>query len=90
VPAFQDTYGWIAQRLGNFDEALEYLEPAAAGLPQDPTAQYHLGVAYAAQERKEEARAQFEKVLELVEEMAVKPAAAAKAAEALAALASEN
>jgi len=90
VPAFQDTYGWIAQRLGNFDEALEYLEPAAAGLPQDPTAQYHLGVAYAAQDRKAEARAQFEKVLELVEEMAVKPAAAAKAAEALAALTSEN
>lgn len=86
VAAFQDTYGWIAQRLGNLDEAIEYLEPAAAGLPQDPTVQYHLGVAYAAQDRKEEARAQFEKTLALGAQMAVKPASVAKATEALAAL----
>ncbi|MFN3164874.1 MAG: tetratricopeptide repeat protein, partial [Pseudohongiellaceae bacterium] len=86
VAAFQDTYGWIAQRLGNFEEALSYLEPAAEGLPEDPTVQYHLGVAYAAQGRSDAARAQFEKVASLAADMAVKPASVAKAAEALAAL----
>ncbi|SNR71779.1 tetratricopeptide repeat protein [Puniceibacterium sediminis] len=47
VPAFQDTYGWIEYLRGNFDEALRYLEPAAAGLTTDPLAQYHLGMTYA-------------------------------------------
>ena len=48
TPAFQDTYGWIAYRRGNFDEAVTYLEPAAAGLPQDLLTQIHLGLALAA------------------------------------------
>ncbi|MGY9045531.1 hypothetical protein P775_06860 [Puniceibacterium antarcticum] len=47
VPAFQDTYGWIEYLRGNFEEALSYLEPAAAGLSTDPMAQYHLGMVYA-------------------------------------------
>ncbi|KQI73367.1 hypothetical protein AN191_00200 [Loktanella sp. 5RATIMAR09] len=47
VPAFQDTYGWIAYRQGNPEEALTYLAPAAAGLPDDPLVQYHLGMVYA-------------------------------------------
>jgi len=29
VPAFQDTYGWIAHRRGDYAEALDYLRPAA-------------------------------------------------------------
>lgn len=90
VPAFQDTYGWIAQRLGNFDEALSYLEPAAAGLSQDPTVQYHLGVAYESKNRKDEALAQYQKVLELAENLAVKPAAVEQAAEAIKALQSSS
>ena len=59
VPAFQDTYGWIAHRLGNHDEALSYLEPAAAALQSDPNVQFHLAVAYAAAGRNPEALAQF-------------------------------
>lgn len=55
-PAFQDTYGWIAYRRGNLDEALEYLEPAAAALTGDPLVQYHLGMTYAALGRTEDAR----------------------------------
>ena len=43
VPAFQDTYGWIAHRRGDYAEALDYLRPAALGLPGDPLVQYHLG-----------------------------------------------
>lgn len=56
VPAFQDTYGWIAYRRGNFDEALSNLEPAAQGLPQDGTVQYHLAMTYSALGRKDEAK----------------------------------
>ena len=59
VPAFQDTYGWIAFRRGNLDEALANLEPAAIGLPQDALTQYHLGMVYAKLNRKDDAIRQF-------------------------------
>jgi tetratricopeptide (TPR) repeat protein len=65
VPPFQDTYGWIAYRLGNFDEALTYLEPAAEGLPGDPLVQYHLAMTYVALERKEDAIATLTRALEI-------------------------
>ena len=65
VPAFQDTYGWIAHRNGNHDEALTYLEPAAAGLPNDALTQFHLGMTYLALERTEDARRQLTRALEL-------------------------
>lgn len=65
VPAFQDTYGWIAYRRENYDEALEYLEPAAQALISDPLVQYHLGMTYVALGRIEEAKAQLEKTLEM-------------------------
>jgi tetratricopeptide (TPR) repeat protein len=55
VAAFQDTYGWIALRNGNLDEALTHLEQAAVGLPKEPTVQYHLGMTYAAVGRNAEA-----------------------------------
>ena len=56
VPAFQDTYGWIQFRRGALDEALRYLEPAAAGLPEDPLVQFHLGMTYHALGRIQSAR----------------------------------
>ena len=65
VPAFQDTYGWIAHRNGNHDEALTYLEPAAAGLPNDALTQFHLGMTYLALGRTEDARRQLTRALEL-------------------------
>ena len=65
VPPFQDTYGWIAYRQGNYEEARTYLEPAAEGLPDDPLVQYHLGMTYAALEMPEEARAQLTRALDL-------------------------
>jgi tetratricopeptide (TPR) repeat protein len=55
VPPFQDTYGWIAYRRGEYEEALAHLEPAAAALPEDPLVQYHLGMTYLALGRGEEA-----------------------------------
>lgn len=65
IPAFQDTYGWIAFRRGDLDTALIALEQAAAGLPTEPTVQYHLARTYVALERDTEALEQFRKVVEL-------------------------
>lgn len=65
VPAFQDTYGWIEYRRGNLDAALERLEPAAKGLPDDALTQFHLGVVYADLGRKEEAIVRLEQAIEL-------------------------
>lgn len=64
-PAFQDTYGWIAYRLGNLDEALENLEPAAASLPGDPTVQYHLARLYDTLGRNDEALLRYDAALDL-------------------------
>ena len=44
---FQDTYGWIAYRRGEYQDALDHLEPAAAALADDPLVQFHLGMTYA-------------------------------------------
>lgn len=49
VPAFADTYGWIAYRRGDVAEALPYLRRAAKGLPDDAMVQFHLGMALAGQ-----------------------------------------
>jgi tetratricopeptide (TPR) repeat protein len=68
VPAFQDTYGWIAFRRGDLDSALSALEPAAKGLPNDPAVQYHLARTYAARDEPAKALAQFQKVVEAVGE----------------------
>lgn len=62
VAPFQDTYGWIAYRLQNYDEALAHLEPAADEMEGNVTVQYHLAMAYAATYRTDAALAQFEKV----------------------------
>lgn len=65
VPALQDTYGWILHRRGGSEEALQYLEAAAQGLPKDPIVQYHLGQALVALERRQDALAQFRKAVEI-------------------------
>ncbi len=68
VPAFQDTYGWIAFRRGDLDSAVEALEPAAEGLPSDPMVQYHLARTYLALERDADALKQFRKVVDALED----------------------
>lgn len=68
TPEFQDTYGWIAYRRGQYAEALTHLEPAAASLSNNALVQYHLGMTYLALERPEEARATLERALELAGE----------------------
>lgn len=65
VPAFQDTYGWIAYRRGDMDAALRHLEPAAEALADDPRVQYHLAATYAARGETDAALEQFRKVAAL-------------------------
>lgn len=67
VPAFQDTYGWLAFRRGDLDAALAHLEPAATGLPGDARVQYHLAATYAALGRDAEALEQFRKVAGMID-----------------------
>jgi len=65
VPAYQDTYGWIAFRRGDLEEAQSHLEAAAKGLPDDPLTQFHLGMLYAKLGRVPEAVSQLELALSL-------------------------
>ncbi|WP_308918164.1 tetratricopeptide repeat protein [Jannaschia sp. LMIT008] len=78
VPAFQDTYGWIAHRRGDYGEALSYLEPAAEGLPSNPLVNFHLGMTYARLDRPDEARDRLERALELFGEAQVPQVAMAR------------
>ena len=79
VPAFQDTYGWIAFRRGNLDEALSHLEPAAKGLPKDALTQFHLAMLYDKLGRSADAIRQFDLALTLAGDKVPPPMAAAQA-----------
>lgn len=73
VPALQDTYGWIAYRRGDIQEALPYLEGAAQALTGDPVVQYHLGMAYLKLDRKPEALARLRLAIEIAGEADARP-----------------
>ena len=77
VPQFQDTYGWILLRRGDNEQALTYLEPAAAALTGDPLVQYHLGMAYHALERWDDAREALARAVEIAGEDSTLPQMAA-------------
>ncbi len=68
VPPFQDTYGWILHRRGQSEEAIEYLEPAARALANDPIVQYHLAAAFEAVGRSDDAVLAYQRALELAGE----------------------
>ena len=68
VPAFQDTYGWIAFRRGDLEEAQRHLEPAARALTSDVIVQFHLGKLYLAQNKTDAALQQFRRVLAFAED----------------------
>lgn len=64
-PALADTYGWILSRRGAPDEALPYLELAAAALSEDPLVLIHLGQTYAALGRVPEAISALQQAIDL-------------------------
>ncbi len=67
VPQFQDTVGWIYYRLGQYSDAVRYLENAAERLPELAVVRYHLGMAYRATQDFVSAIDEFETVVELSE-----------------------
>lgn len=73
VPAFQDTYGWIAHLRGNDAEAEPELVKAAAGLPDDPSVQYHLAMVFLSVGKKSEALSQFTKMMALLPNGSAQP-----------------
>lgn len=68
VAPYQDTYGWIAHLRGNHEEAVRNLEKAAAVLTDDPIVQYHLAMAYLAQNRQSEALTSLHKAVTLLKD----------------------
>lgn len=73
LPAFQDTYGWIAYKRGEYEEALNYLEPAAEGLPNDAMAQYHLAKTYQALGRMDDALEAYLRVINVAGDVDTRP-----------------
>ncbi|MEM6487474.1 MAG: tetratricopeptide repeat protein [Pseudomonadota bacterium] len=65
VPEMQDTLGWTLFLGGEREEAVAVLQQAAAGLPNNPLVQYHLGAALAANDQPYRARLALERALAL-------------------------
>ena len=80
VPQFKDTLGWTNYKLGKSSEAAPLFEDATKQLPDMAVFRYHLGMSYLSLNKKEAARKELEKALELgagkgfVEEEQVKQA----------------
>lgn len=64
-PAIADTLGWINYKKGDYELALGLIKESANKISQHPEIQYHLGKAHAALDEIEEAKAAFERALEL-------------------------
>ena len=45
-PAMKDSVGWVLYKSGEIDQAIPFLEEAAAALDNAPVVNYHLGMAY--------------------------------------------
>ena len=73
VPAFQDTYGWISYLMGNYEEALQYLESAAESLPNEPLVLYHLAQTYVALDREDEALQMYQAAFDVSEDFETPP-----------------
>lgn len=68
IPAFRDTYGWIAYRMGNYSESLDYLRAAAREMADDARVQYHYGASLAQNNKVDEAQAQLSKAAEMAKD----------------------
>jgi tetratricopeptide (TPR) repeat protein len=59
-PLFLDTLGWVHYRLGDFEQALAYLERAARGASQVSQIRYHLGMAYFSTDQRDLAKRELQ------------------------------
>jgi tetratricopeptide (TPR) repeat protein len=59
-PAFLDTVGWVHYKSGEFDEAINALEKAVDGAPNQPLIRYHLGMAHFSKGDKQLAKSNLE------------------------------
>ena len=80
-----DSLGWVFYRLGDYTEAVTYLEQAVELRPQDPVLNDHLGDAYWKVGRRMEARFQWRRALSLKPEADLVPTIKAKIDRGLAA-----
>ena len=62
-PYFLDTLGWIHLKLGHREEALRFIQQAAAKAPEHPVLNYHLGIAYFKAGHMAEAKTHLQKAL---------------------------
>ena len=65
VPQFKDTLGWIYYQRGDYRNAIELLEEAAAAMPTNSWVMYHLGMSYAASGAPEKSAEKLNKALAL-------------------------
>jgi predicted Zn-dependent protease len=79
-PAFQDTYGWILYKRGEYERAIQPLVSASVGIPNNSLVQFHLGMLYKALGKNEEALKQLNRAIELSNDAAQPHLAEAKAA----------
>lgn len=63
-PGILDTLGYVLIKNNRFEEAIQSLEKAAVLLPDNPTVCYHLGLAYSAAGRTDQAMAMLKKAKE--------------------------
>jgi len=66
-PLFLDTLGWVRFKMGQQEEALRLMKGAVAKLPEVPTLNYHLGMAYYQYGKTSEARAYLSKAVKNAE-----------------------
>ncbi len=64
-PDIADTLGWILVRNGDLGSGLDYLKQSVQLNPNNPSVQYHLGVAFAEQNQSTSARGAFAKALSM-------------------------
>jgi len=64
-PFIRDTVGWVYYKMGLYDDAIRELEFSADKIPDNVTANYHLGMAYFKKGNKKSAKEKLKKALSL-------------------------
>jgi len=63
--AFLDTYGWICYKLGNYQDAIDYLKKSLSLAQENPETLEHLGTVYKDMGKDDEALFYFSKAINL-------------------------